>query len=246
MTFRDAINSPQTFLFCGLGVLLVTLIILYYLVFSIKHAKALGVTNQELMTVVKTTISVSFGPALSILVPLFALISVLGSAWSWLRLSVIGSAAMELIVANMAILADGYTELLPDVLPAEAFGLLTLSISIGVCAGTVLNLFCNKFYSQSFQKLRQKNSSITKQITDVLFSGLIIGVIGPGIFKLGTDVPFYIDFKYTLVFLTSLCSVGVLGILAKKYNLKALINYGFSISLLIGMGSAIVYFNIIP
>ena len=60
----------------------------------------MGITKEDLHKVIKSSLVFSIVPSLSIVVGLFALISVLGIVWSWWRLSVIGSLSYESLISS--------------------------------------------------------------------------------------------------------------------------------------------------
>ena len=78
MSFNEIANSPQLFVICGAALLVVVAILVIYMAMGWKRGLELGMGKDTLLTAVKSTLAVSVGPLLSILVPLFALIRV---AW---------------------------------------------------------------------------------------------------------------------------------------------------------------------
>ena len=78
MSFNEIANSPQLFVICGAALLVVVAILVIYMAMAWKRGLEMGMGKDTLLTAVKSTLAVSVGPLLSILVPLFALIRV---AW---------------------------------------------------------------------------------------------------------------------------------------------------------------------
>lgn len=111
MTFLEAANSKFVYL-VSIGVIAVILgMCLIYLRLALKRAKEIGMQKHQLQTAVKTTIMVSVGPMLSIIIPFLTLMALVGAPWAWLRLSVIGSAGTEILYASMVMDAAGFDAL---------------------------------------------------------------------------------------------------------------------------------------
>ena len=93
----DIINSPLLLTLVIIGLLYIVGFSLVYLKKACKRCIELGITKEEIKKVIKSSCVFSIVPSLSIVVGLFVLISVLGTVWSWWRLSVIGSLSYETI-----------------------------------------------------------------------------------------------------------------------------------------------------
>ena len=81
-TMKDIISSPLLLILVAIG-------LIYIVVFSLIHLKKayarcleLGITKKDLHKVIKSSLVFSIVPSLSIVVGLFAPISVLGIVWS--------------------------------------------------------------------------------------------------------------------------------------------------------------------
>lgn len=231
MSFLEIANHPVIYVVCGTSILVVCLILLNFLRIGIGRAKEIGYTNKDIRKIIKTTIVVSVGPTLSILIPMLALMKVLGRPFSWLRLSVIGSASMEMLVANWALTSNGYTALGTD-LPAIAFGAVVLVVGCSVVDGMFLNIFFNKKISSQLDKMRSSNQEFTSMLTAILF-GSFIGSLA---------VPSMVESAVACVSTVSglVLFLGVLAVIRKK-NWKKLNEYAFAIALVGGMLLAILW-----
>ena len=67
---------------------------------SIKAGYELGITKDEMMRGIKTSAVSSIGPALGVVGSLLALLVTMGSAVSYVRLSLIGGSNYEAMAAN--------------------------------------------------------------------------------------------------------------------------------------------------
>lgn len=87
---KEIINSPLLLALVAGGLIYIVLFSLAYLKKAYARCLELGITKETLKKVIKSSLVFSIVPSLSIVVGLFALIPVLGTIWSWWRLSVIG------------------------------------------------------------------------------------------------------------------------------------------------------------
>ena len=92
---KDIITSPLLLAMVIIGLLYIVGFSLVYLKKAYTHCLELGISKEDLKNVIKSSLVFSIVPSLSIVVGLFALISVLGTVWSWWRLSVIGHFPMS-------------------------------------------------------------------------------------------------------------------------------------------------------
>lgn len=101
------------------------------------HCLELGISKEDLKNVIKSSLVFSIVPSLSIVVGLFALISVLGTVWSWWRLSVIGSLSYESLISSSVASAIGFSssaEMLEGA-TGQQFGVVMILMSIGMLSG---------------------------------------------------------------------------------------------------------------
>lgn len=101
-TYGQLMNGGLLYLLSISIILLVAAICAIFFVKSKKQALKLGVSNEEVKAIVKSSIILSIVPSLSIVVGLFSLCAVVGVPWAELRLSVIGSYIYELMAAQIA------------------------------------------------------------------------------------------------------------------------------------------------
>ena len=134
VTMKDIISSPLLLILVAIGLIYIIIFSLIHLKKSYSRCIEMGITKEELKRVIKSSIVFSIVPSLSIVVGLFALISVLGVVWSWWRLSVIGSLSYEsLISSNVASALDfsSAAEMLEKASGSQ-FGVVMILMSIGM------------------------------------------------------------------------------------------------------------------
>ena len=107
-SMKDIISSPLLLILIGIGLLYIVGFSLVYLKKAYTHCLELGISKEDLAKVIKSSLVFSIVPSLSIVVGLFALISVLGTVWSWWRLSVIGSLSYESLISSAVASTMGF------------------------------------------------------------------------------------------------------------------------------------------
>lgn len=237
MTFMEIANSRFVYI-VAMGVILVILVMcLVYLRIALKRAKEIGIESYQLRTAVRTTVLVSVGPMISILAPFLAFMALVGAPWAWLRLSVIGSAGMEMLYANMIMDAAGYDALGVET-NADAFCLITLAIGVCCCSAMLMNLFFNKSYLTTLEKAKTgKNSEVISAVIAALYMGIVLNM----------DVTYLTTYIGTGMWtpIASMATAFVIAIVGdiciEKYEMKKLQQYSFAIYLVAGMCSAIVW-----
>ena len=135
-TMKDIITSPLLLAMVIIGLLYIVGFSLVYLKKAYTHCLELGISKEDLKNVIKSSLVFSIVPSLSIVVGLFALISVLGTVWSWWRLSVIGSLSYESLISSSVASAIGFSssaEMLEGA-TGQQFGVVMILMSIG-CDG---------------------------------------------------------------------------------------------------------------
>ncbi len=134
---KEIIQSPLLLALVSIGLIYILGFSLVYLKKAYSRCLEMGITKEELKKVIKSSVVFSIVPSLSIVVGLFALISVLGVVWSWWRLSVIGSLSYESLISSSVSTALGFSsnaEMLANATGRE-FGVVMILMSIGMLSG---------------------------------------------------------------------------------------------------------------
>ena len=179
VTMKDIISSPLLLILVAIGLIYIIIFSLIHLKKSYSRCIEMGITKEELKRVIKSSIVFSIVPSLSIVVGLFALISVLGVVWSWWRLSVIGSLSYEsLISSNVASALDfsSAAEMLEKASGSQ-FGVVMILMSIGMLSGFFILIPLGKKLSMSVSKT--ENSSNWKYVLSGTFMLCLFAVYIP-------------------------------------------------------------------
>ncbi len=236
-TFQEVANSGFVYFVAMAGILVVIGVLAAFLIVALRQAKEIGMDNKKIWTTVRTTIFVSIGPSLSILVPFLAMIMLLGVPWSWYRLSVVGSAGQEMALATMVMNIGGFGSLGTET-AGEAFCFYTVGIGIIYCTGMLANILLNKAYSSGIQKSsKSKHSGLINVIVGSLFLGMM------GYLASYLMIPYIQSATWVpiLTFVTGLVICLGVDIFNEKQKIKWLKDYSFAICLILNMCSAIVW-----
>lgn len=232
-TMKEIISSPLLLTLIVIGLVYIVVFSLIHLRKAYKRSLELGITKEELNKVIKSSIVFSIVPSLSIVVGLFALISVLGVVWSWWRLSVIGSLSYESLISSSVASALNFSssaEMLSKATGSE-FGVVMILMSIGMLSGFFIILPFGKKLSMSVSKT--ENSSSWKYVLSGTFMLCLFAVYIP-VLLIGDTIQ-------AAVMLTGLVIALVLGALASKPKLKWLNDFIMAFSMIGGMISSILW-----
>ena len=97
-----SVNHPILFVLVGIIIAVVMAQSAYFLVKSLRRAKAIGMDMKKIKKTVLTAAIFTIAPAVSIVITVLALSDSLGIALPWFRLSVVGSLSYEAVAAANA------------------------------------------------------------------------------------------------------------------------------------------------
>lgn len=232
-TMKDIITSPLLLILVIVGLLYIVGFSLVYLKKAYKRCLELGISKEEIQNVMKSSVFFSIVPSLSIVVGLFALISILGTVWSWWRLSVIGSLSYESLISSSVASALGFAtnaEMM-DLATGRDFGVVMILMSIGMLSGFTILLPLGKKLCMSVNKT--EGTSNWKYVLSGTFMLCLFAVYIP-VLLIGDTIQ-------AAVMLTGLVIAVALGALASRPKLKWLNNFIMAFSMIGGMVSSIFW-----
>lgn len=228
------------------GIIAATIIAMsvFFILKSVKRAKKIGMDMSKIKKAISSSAIFSIVPSIPIVVGIGIMMTGLGLAIPWIRLTVIGALQYELIAydqANKALLGTGVSQ---EVIVATAVTVMTLSI----LSGPLFNAIGYKKYQTKLADLQKKNKKLMDTITGALLGGLLAGMLSSimvtGIFSINkpsTDASTNITTygEITLITLAaSLLIMGICGVLIKVCKQKWLENYALPITILGALGIA--------
>ena len=235
-TIKDIINSPLLLALIIGGLGYITLFSVVYLLKARKRALEMGITNQEIKDIIKSSLIFSVVPSLSIVIGLVALAASLGTVWAWWRLSVIGSLSFETQIASSLAPTLGFattTELMEGA-TGEQFGVVMILMSVGMLAGFAILLPFGKKLMTSVDKSKGGNG----------WSNVLSGCFMLTLLAVYVPLLLICDTIQALVMVTGLIVAVILGIFAKKPGLGWLNNFIMAGSMIVAMVSALLWTSI--
>ena len=222
-----------------MGALIIAVIIfmsVFFLLRAIKRAKEIGMDMSKVKTAIKTSAVFSIVPSIPIIIGIGIMMSYLGLAIPWIRLTVIGALQYELVAMDQVGLTTA-----PQI-TSQMVATALIIMTLGIISGPIFNIFAYKKYSGKLAELEIKNKPLLDTITGALLGGIVAGlasyIIISAFFK-GAQNESGINGYITLITLAiSLCTMAVFGILIKKFKLKWLENYALPITIIVALASA--------
>lgn len=95
MSLSAIMNSTTLYIAVIVGLLLIFLLCAVMLKMAWGRCIELGISQEKIKGVIKSSVIFSIVPSLSIVIGLFSLAAVLGVPWPWFRLSVVGSGQLR-------------------------------------------------------------------------------------------------------------------------------------------------------
>ncbi|MBQ8302076.1 MAG: DUF5058 family protein [Clostridia bacterium] len=174
-----SVNHPILFVLVGIIIAAVLGQSVFFLIKSLKRAKATGMDMTKIKKTIVTAAIFTIAPAVAIVITVVSLSQSLGIALPWLRLSVVGSLSYEAIAAANAASGMGTTlaELVGNITASQYVTIaivMTISIMVGIWLVPVI---CKKYQSglMSFENKDKKWSDI---LQNSLFIGMISAFVG--------------------------------------------------------------------
>lgn len=231
MEYLTIANSPWMWFACGLGVMLTLYQSLVFAIKSLKVRKQVGISDEQLKSAIKTSISSSIGPSIVILVGMVSLLVAMGGPVSWLRLSYIGSVAYELMAAGFGAEAMGVSLGSAD-MTAEAFaaGLWVMTL------GSLGWILFTGLFTDKMDKFRNVLAGGKKALLPVVSAGAMCGAFA----YLSLDRIFRFDVQ-TYAAIGGFVVMVLLLIYNKKAKKKWVKEWAFSIAMFAGMFIAIPF-----
>lgn len=232
MNYLEIANSPILFVVTGIALLICAFQAVYYWILGSKEAKNRNFPEGMIKKAVINSALVSIIPSLPVVITLAVLMAILGKYIPWLRLSVMGSATYESIAAEAAMKAFGLGSLGSAKITPSVFVSIVWVMTLGVLTSSVLCIFFLKSYDKKLQTFKTKGGFLA------LASGaMLIGILAI------LFIPYLVNFKNPVGIIVALVAGGfslLFNFLAKKTGKKSLGEFSFPLSMLLGMGSAIV------
>lgn len=220
-------NSPVLWAVTLSAIALVTILAIFSLMKSIKVAKHVGVTKEQINSAIKTSCISSIGPSVVIMVGMISLLVVVGAPTALMRLSVVGNVGYELMGVGFAADAFGTTASAATMTP-EIFQTALFLMAFGCIGYLVIPVvFCN-----SFEKVLNKINGGGKnmKVATMVSAAAILGCYAY------VDAPYLLSASSsTVAMLVGFGLMLVLQGIHKKTGKRWLLEWGMLIAMFAGM-----------
>ena len=247
-------NSPLIYGLYGAVVVFVVAMSLYYIVRSVRRAKALNMDMGKIKKVFTTSAVFSILPAIGIGIGVVTLIGSIGIALPAIRLSVIGSLQYETMMADGAAsaIAGSMEQFIGGNITAQDFVTIATVMTIPIVTGPIVVIFFYKKFQPKVQMLSSKTSATSSggiNIGDLLFQvvfiGMILGYLAMSLTSIASGAG-YVDnyYNFLAIVIAALC-MYVFDLLINKCGQTWLDSFSTPLSMLIAMAvvAVISYFS---
>lgn len=249
--------TPDSHLIYGLYGAVVAFVVamsLYYIIHSVRRAKALKMDMGKIKKVVTTSAVFSILPAVGIGIGVVTLIGSIGIALPAIRLSVIGSLQYETMMADGAAtaIAGSMDKFISGTITAQDFVTIATVMTIPILTGPLVVIFFYKKFQPKVQMLSSKTSAtsggginIGDLLFQVVFIGMILGYLAMSLTTITSGVG-YLDnyYNFIAIVVAAIC-MYVCDLLIGKCGQKWLDSFSTPLSMLIAMAvvAVISYFS---
>lgn len=241
MSVLQQMNSWPMYLICGVVILFVLAMSVFFMVRAWKAGLAMGLDKVKLRRVVTSSITFTLLPSISILLGVIALSGSLGVPLPWVRLSVIGALHYETSVADIAARAIGLSGLNITEMTPTAYTTIALVMSAGIIWGMLLSIFFNKRYTKRLQTPKGgKKKSGGKGFGDVAMVAMFIGLVAAYVGSYIGTFTSTGNFMPLIVLAASALAMAVFTYFTEKKGKAWLDNFSVAGSMLFGMAVAVV------
>lgn len=230
-------NSTTLFLIVLIPIVIAVVQAILFLRLGLSEAKNLEVPKPTLRKVMINSSIFSIIPSLPIIITLAILMPVLGKYIPWLRLSVIGSAIYESMAADMTIKSFGLSGLGDMGITSSIFVSIVWVMTLAILVGPTLNIFLLKTYDKKLRSIRSSGGFLAVA-TGALFIGMLSLMGVPLLMNVANPLGI-------IAAVTAGVSVLLLDGLAKRTGKKAISEFSFPMSMILGMASTIIVTNLL-
>lgn len=220
----------------------------FFLVRAVKRGRQIGLSNKVMKEAALSSATFSIVPSVPIAISMIMLAATMGRAFSWIRLSVIGSMSYEIYAAGQVASAANISQNAMDSMPISVFAGAMWVMTLGILVGPIFNIFGLKRYQKKIGEIGSKNPRWSKILIDALFMGIIAVMggqfIAKGIAALGNmaDAKLVVNGQAQLLTLvSSALLMAVFGLIIKKTKARWLENFALPVSMIGAIALSVIY-----
>lgn len=242
MSVLEQMNSWPIYLACGVVILFVLLMSVFFMVRAWKAGITIGMDKVKLRRAVTSSVTFTLLPSISILLGVIALSGSLGVPLPWVRLSVVGALHYETSVADIAARAIGLSGLNISEMTPEAYTTIALVMGAGIIWGMVLTVLLNKRYLKRLQKPKagESGKKSGKGFGDVAMTAMFIGLVAAYVGSYVGTFTSTGNYIPLIVLVASALAMAVFTFFTEKKGQRWLDNFSVAGSMLFGMAVAVL------
>lgn len=246
MSHLSVANGNVVFLLCGIVILFVLIQAAVFMRKAWVRGLELNMSPEVMKKVMRNSMIFSIIPSLPILIVLLILMPTLGKFFPWLRLSVVGSGMYENMAADITAKAFGLSGIADKAFSLEVFVSAMWVMTIGIIWGPLYTALGSKHIQKGMKIIKGKNERNFQAIFASMFIAMLAVFSAPYLstpFKVATgeNTQGLTGIVPLLVFVIAAFCTWAIDAVSKKMKSRVLSEFSFSISLIIGMVSAIVF-----
>ena len=239
MSVLSQMNSLPMYVICGVIILFVLLMSLFFMVRAWRAGIAIGIDRTKLRRAVTSSVTFTLLPSISILLGVIALSGSLGIPLPWLRLSVIGALHYETSVADIAARGVGLSGLSASEMTLTAYTTIALVMGAGIIWGMLFTVLFNKRYTGRLQQPKKSSQSGGKGFGDMAMTAMFIGLVAAYVGSYVGTFTSTGNFMPLIVLVASALAMAVFTYFIEKKNQSWLENFSIAGSMLFGMAAAV-------
>jgi hypothetical protein len=220
-------NSFPVWIIAALVIGVVIFQAIVFIRLASKTAPSVGLTTQEVKSVVRTGAISSLGPSFAIIIVAISLITFLGNPVTLMRIGIVGSAPIETVGASLGAQAAG-SELGSSTFTEQAF---TTAVWV-MCLGGRGWLLFTALFTKSLGKFQEKIAGKRKnvQLLSIVSTAAMIGAFG--YFGAGQMVK---GLNETVVFIAAFLIMPVIIWASKKFKMNWLREWSLGLVIVVGL-----------
>lgn len=230
----DIKNSKLLLVLCSIVILYVLAQAIFFIRKAWKRGREINISQEQLKKVAVNSVLVSIVPSLPIVISLFVLMQGLGKFFPWLRLSILGSAVYETMVASQTAQTFGLAGISDPGFTGDIFISAMWVMTIAITGGLIFDiLFLGKIDKTLKSATHGKNSEFISIALASLFPALLAVFCVPQFMNVGNP-------KGIVAFFVAAVAVLVLSLIAKATDKKIINEFSMPVGMLAGMAAAII------
>ena len=220
----------------------------FFLVRAVRRGKEIGLSTKVMKKAAVSSATFSIVPSVPIALSMIMLAVTMGAAFSWIRLSVIGSMSYEIYAAGQVASAAEISQDAMNTMPIGVFAGAMWVMTLGIIIGPIFNIFGLKRYQKKIAEIGQRNPKWSKILIDALFMGIIAVMggqfIAKGIAAFGSIAKPELVMNgqaQLLTLITSAVLMALFGVVIKATKWKWLENFALPVSMVGAIALSVVY-----